>query len=279
MSVLIASLNSGSNGNAYYVGTDEEAVLIDAGISCKETEKRMKRIGLSMEIVRAVFISHEHNDHIGGVSVLARKYRLPVYMTPATESGMRIPAPVSFIKRFKADEPVQVGQLEVTGFSKTHDAADPHSFIIRHRHIQIGVFTDIGRVCDNVKKHFSQCHAVFLESNYDAEMLEQGRYPEHLKKRIRGGEGHLSNEEAWELFQEHRGEQLSHLLLSHLSRNNNTHEKVKEVFSREPSRIHIEIASRYRPSEVYSITGTEADKPQIVNKQIAPEQLRLFEGE
>jgi phosphoribosyl 1,2-cyclic phosphodiesterase len=167
-----------------------------------------------------------------------------------------------------------VGQLEVTGFTKTHDAADPHSFIIRHRHIQIGVFTDIGRVCDNVKKHFSQCHAVFLESNYDVEMLEQGRYPEHLKKRIRGGEGHLSNEEAWELFQHHRGEQMSHLLLSHLSRNNNTHEKVKEVFSREPSRIHIEIASRYRPSEVYRITGTEIDKPGPVITE--PQQLKLF---
>lgn len=279
MSVMIASLNSGSNGNAYYVGSADEAVLIDAGISCRETERRMARLGLAIEKLRAVFISHEHTDHIGGVAVLARKYRLPIYVTSATESGMRIPAPISFIRRFRADEPVSIGQLQVTGFTKTHDAADPHSFIIQHRQIQVGVFTDIGRVCNNLKKHFSQCHAAFLESNYDAAMLEQGRYPEHLKKRIRGGEGHLSNEEAWELFQQHRGEQLSHLLLSHLSRNNNTHEKVKEVFSRDTGNTHIIIASRYRPSEVYSITGTEADKPQIVNKQTGPEQLRLFEGE
>jgi phosphoribosyl 1,2-cyclic phosphodiesterase len=279
MSVMIASLNSGSNGNAYYVGSADEAVLIDAGISCRETERRMARLGLAIEKLRAVFISHEHTDHIGGVAVLARKYRLPIYVTSATESGMRIPAPISFIRRFRADEPVSIGQLQVTGFTKTHDAADPHSFIIQHRHIQVGVFTDIGRVCNNLKKHFSQCHAAFLESNYDAAMLEQGRYPEHLKKRIRGGECHLSNEEAWELFQQHRGEQLSHLLLSHLSRNNNTHEKVKEVFSRDTGNTHIIIASRYRPSEVYSITGTEADKPQIVNKQTGPEQLRLFEGE
>lgn len=276
MSVMIASLNSGSNGNAYYVGTAEDAVLVDAGISCREIERRMTRLGLSMEKLRAVFISHEHNDHIGGVSVLARKFRLPVYMTTATETGMRIPAPVSFIRRFKADEPVQVGQLEVTGFTKTHDAADPHSFIIRHRHIQIGVFTDLGRVCDNLKKHFTGCHAAFLESNYDVEMLEQGRYPEHLKKRIRGGEGHLSNDEAWELFQQCRGEQMSHLLLSHLSRNNNTHEKVKELFSRDTGNTHIVIASRYRPSEVFTITGTEADKPQAAAVVPVVEQLRLF---
>jgi hypothetical protein len=107
-------------------------------------------------------------------------------------------------------------------------------------------------------------------------MLEQGTYPEHLKRRIRGGEGHLSNEEAWELFQQHRGEQLSHLLLSHLSRNNNTHEKVKELFSRDNGNTHIVIASRYRPSEVYTITGTDVDKPQAAPVVPVVEQLRLF---
>jgi hypothetical protein len=110
-------------------------------------------------------------------------------------------------------------------------------------------------------------------------MLEQGTYPEHLKKRIRGGEGHLSNDEAWELFQQHRGEQMSHLLLSHLSRNNNTHEKVKELFSRDNGNTHIVIASRYRPSELFSITGTETDKPKNTIKQSPPEQLSLFVGE
>jgi hypothetical protein len=106
-------------------------------------------------------------------------------------------------------------------------------------------------------------------------MLENGRYPEHLKRRIRGGDGHLSNEEAWQLFHQHRGTQMSHLLLSHLSRNNNTHEKVREVFSQQPSDTHILIASRYRPSEVYEITGTEADKPSN-NQYKPPQQLRLF---
>lgn len=273
MSVFIASLNSGSNGNAYYVGTRKDAVLIDAGLSCRETEKRMLRLGLSMQQLRGIFISHEHGDHIGGLHVLSRKYQLPVYITEATQLGLRLSPGEKLIKRFTVGNPILLGDLQVEAFPKYHDAADPHSFTVVHNQIRVGVFTDIGRVCDNLKTHFASCHAAFLESNYDADMLENGRYPEHLKRRIRGGDGHLSNEEAWQLFQQHRGPQLSHLLLSHLSRNNNTHEKVKEVFTRESSDTHILIASRYRASEVYEITGTEADKPR---KADTPTQLNLF---
>lgn len=274
MSIFIASLNSGSNGNAYYVGTRKDAVLIDAGLSCRETEKRMLRLGLSMQQIRGIFISHEHGDHIGGLQVLSRKYQMPVYITEATQLGLRLSPGSQLIKRFKAADPVILGDLQIEAFTKYHDAADPHSFTIAHKHIRVGVFTDIGRVCENLQQHFSVCNAAFLESNYDTEMLENGRYPEHLKKRIRGGHGHLSNEEAWQLFQKHRGPQLSHLLLSHLSRNNNTHEKVKAVFTREPSDTHILIASRYRASEVYEITGTDADKPR---NTAMPSQLNLFE--
>lgn len=275
MSIFIASLNSGSNGNAYYIGNHQEAVLVDAGLSCRETEKRMTRLGLSMNRLRAIFISHEHGDHIGGVTVLSRKYQLPVYITENTLTGLRLPPGEKLIRRFSTNESVAIGDLQVEAFSKYHDAADPHSFTIQYKHIRVGVYTDLGRVCDNLRNHFAGCNAAFLESNYDAEMLENGRYPEHLKRRIRGGDGHLSNEEAWQLFHQHRGPQMTHLLLSHLSRNNNTHEKVKEVFSQQPSDTHILIASRYRPSEVYEITGTEADKPS--NKQyIPPHQLRLF---
>lgn len=275
MSIFIASLNSGSNGNAYYIGNHQEAVLIDAGLSCRETEKRMLRLGLSMNRLRAIFISHEHGDHIGGVTVLSRKYQLPVYITENTQAGLRLPPGEKLIRRFSADETVEIGELQVEAFSKYHDAADPHSFTIQYKHIRVGVYTDLGRVCDNLRNHFAGCHAAFLESNYDAEMLENGRYPEHLKRRIRGGDGHLSNEEAWQLFQQHRGPQMSHLLLSHLSRNNNTHEKVKEVFSREAADTHILIASRYRPSEVYEITGTDADKPSNTQSK-PPQQLSLF---
>src|SRR5688572_23810621 len=122
MSLFIASLNSGSNGNCYYVGNHSEAVLIDAGISCRETERRMANLGLAMEKVKAVFISHEHSDHINGLAVLVKKYRLPVYISEATlrNSGMILPQ--DLVRHFNS-ESVSIGALRVTAFEKQHDAA------------------------------------------------------------------------------------------------------------------------------------------------------------
>src|SRR5688572_24911000 len=122
MSLFITSLNSGSNGNCYYVGNDEEAVLVDAGISCKETEVRMRRLGLSMDKVKAIFVSHEHTDHISGIPVLARKYKLPVYITPGTLKNCFFNSRHYPIHLFKAYEPVTIGSLTISGFPKLHDA-------------------------------------------------------------------------------------------------------------------------------------------------------------
>src|ERR1700744_5411222 len=120
MSLYIASLNSGSNGNCYYVGNDEEAVLIDAGISCRETEKRMNRLGLSIEKVKAVFISHEHSDHINGLEVLSKKYQIPVYITPATLQSSRLDLQHDLVRSFKAYTPVSIGGISVSAFPKFH---------------------------------------------------------------------------------------------------------------------------------------------------------------
>lgn len=253
MSVYITSLNSGSNGNCYYVGNQQEAILVDAGISCRETEKRMTRLGLSMSKVRAIFVSHEHSDHIRGIPVLAKKYGLPVYITPSTlqYSGLELNAEQvvllqSFVK-------VQIGGLSIVAFPKLHDAGDPQSFVITYNEIKIGVFTDIGAVCRQVISHFKQCHAVFLEANYDEQMLDQGRYPYHLKARIRGGKGHLSNRQALQLFLDHRPLHLSHILLSHLSQDNNDPQLVNDLFNRHAQGIHITVASRHQETPVYCI--------------------------
>ncbi|HUM51750.1 MAG TPA: MBL fold metallo-hydrolase, partial [Chitinophagales bacterium] len=186
MSLHITSLNSGSNGNCYYVGNEHDAVLVDAGISCKEIEKRMSNLGLPMSRVKALFISHEHTDHIRGASVLSRKYKLPVYITPETlrKGGMHIEK--SLQHTFTANEAVAVGSLSVIPFAKDHDAADPYSFRVAYNGINIGVITDIGNVCERVVHHFRQCHACFLEANYDEKMLVEGGYPIFLKNRIRG---------------------------------------------------------------------------------------------
>ena len=272
MSLFIASLNSGSNGNCYYIGNETEAVLIDAGISCRETEKRMRQIGLSMKKVKAVFISHEHTDHIKGITTLSEKYQLPVFITNLTlrHSGLSISK--KLVNHFLPHKPVQLGKLKITGFPKQHDAGDPHSFVVACNNIKVGVFTDIGFACEKVKSYFSNCHAAFLEANYDEVMLEKGRYPYYLKQRISSDVGHLSNAQALALFLQHRPAHMSHLLLSHLSKDNNSPEVAKSLFDTHAGNTNIIVASRYEPTEVYTIT--ENGKQSI---PLTVRQLGLFE--
>lgn len=254
MALYITSLNSGSNGNCYYIGNEEDAIFIDAGISCRETETRMKRLNLSMEKVRAVFISHEHSDHIRGLSVLAKKYSLPVYITPATlqYSGLRFTSHVP-VMPLNASAIINIGDIAIKAFPKHHDAADPHSFIVSYNNINIGVFTDIGTPCEQLIHHFQQCHAAFLETNYDEEMLDRGRYPFFLKNRIRGGRGHLSNAQALEVFKTHKPSFMSHLLLSHLSKDNNCPELVAGLFREHANGTEIVVASRFNETAVYRV--------------------------
>ena len=253
MSLYIASLNSGSNGNCYYVGNDTEAILVDAGISCRETEKRMLRLGLSMNRVKAIFISHEHSDHIKGLCVLAKKYQIPVYITPGTLVCSKLTLDDKLVRPFKPYQEVYVGDICVTAFPKLHDAFDPHSFLISCNGIRVGVFTDLGDVCDGLTLHFSQCHAAFLEANYDSDMLNNGRYPYYLKTRIRGGRGHLSNVQALNLFKASKPPYMTHLLLSHLSKDNNCPDLVHRLFSDHASNTEIVVASRYVETAVYKI--------------------------
>ena len=278
MSLFTTSLNSGSNGNCYYIGNETEAVLIDAGLSCRETEKRMRMLGLSMHSVKAIFISHEHTDHIKGVQVLAEKYDLPVLISSTTAKHSGIKIKNQLVKHFIAHEPVCIGNLSITAFPKFHDAADPHSFIITCNSITIGIFTDIGSPCERLIKHFSQCHAAFLETNYDETLLENGRYPVYLKNRIRGGKGHLSNTQALDIFIRHKPSFMTHLFLSHLSKDNNSPELVQQLFDKHAGSTNIIIASRYEPTAIYKIqkTGDRVNVKTIPIRSLRPEQLSLF---
>ena len=275
MSLFITSLNSGSNGNCYYIGNDTEAVLVDAGISCREIERRMKRLGLLMEKIKAVFVSHEHSDHIKGLPVLVKKYQLPVYITPMTMRSGGLNFEENLLKNFIAHEPVSIGGLSVTAFPKFHDACDPYSFIVSDDNICIGIFTDIGAPCVHLKKYFQKCHAAFLEANYDEKMLEKGNYPIYLKNRIRGGKGHLSNKQAVELFVTYKPDFMSHLLLSHLSKNNNSPELVQELFDAHAENVKIIVASRYEETEVFHISLNESIKQIPVYQPVAKSTLQL----
>jgi phosphoribosyl 1,2-cyclic phosphodiesterase len=255
------------------VGNDTEAVLVDAGISCRETEVRMKRLGLSLKKVKAIFITHEHSDHIYGVATLSKKYQIPVYITEETKRSGRVSVKPHLQYSFNAYQTIFVGALSVTPIPKTHDAIDPYSFMIASDTVRVGVFTDIGFACEHTINQFQQCHAVFLESNYDEEMLEKGRYTPMLKERIRGGRGHISNKEALQLFLKYKPGFMSHLILSHLSAENNTQKIVRELFNAVAGDTKIIIASRSKESPIYHIRSAWRKQH---NKNVVEEQLSLF---
>lgn len=278
MGLSVASLNSGSNGNCYYVGNGREGILIDAGISSRETEKRLERLGIHPGRLKAIFITHEHGDHIKGLRSLVKKFKVPVFITQDTLTHGRLKIKEVFLRHFTPFQPVSVGSISVTAFPKYHDACDPHSFIVSCNRINVGIFTDIGALCKNVIHHFKQCHAAFLEANYDEEMLENGRYPYMLKQRIRGGKGHLSNRQALQLFMNHRPPFMSHLFLSHLSENNNRPEIVQNLFTRCCGKTKVVVASRYEESALFEIDSNlrhaiRPPQPKAIKHQL---QLSLF---
>ena len=278
MSLFIASLNSGSNGNCYYIGNEQEAILVDAGICCREIEKRMSRLGLSLKKVKAIFVSHEHSDHISGINVLAKKYQLPVYVTEGTQKHCRLRLDKHLIFRFSPYQPIYVGGLSITAFPKFHDACDPHSFIVASTSVKVGIFTDIGLACPHVIHHFRQCHAAFLEANYDEDMLMNGSYPYYLKKRIMSDNGHLSNVQALQLALAHKSSMMSLLLLSHLSENNNCPKLVEDLFTQRLAKLQIIIASRYEETAVYHITNERVvhARRKIIHRHHSQYQLSLF---
>jgi phosphoribosyl 1,2-cyclic phosphodiesterase len=278
MSVQIASLNSGSNANCYYIGNGKEAVLIDAGLSCRETEKRLKRLELNIAAIKGIFVSHEHDDHIAGLPVLSKKHRIPVYITNNTLQNCRFEISKELTYSFSHTQPIAIGDLSITPFLKSHDANDPHSFIVSSKNVHVGVITDIGYACKHVIRHFKLCDAVFLESNYCEQMLADGSYPVSLKRRISSRKGHLSNDQALELFLKHKPKNLQLLILSHLSQNNNHPEIVNKMFTENAGHVKIVVASRYKETELFHIERSHIVKsPKVIKLKKNKAQLSLFD--
>jgi len=251
--LTICAIASGSNGNCYYVGNSNEAVLVDAGISARQTIARMHLRNLDPSLIKAVFISHEHADHTSGVRVLSKRLKIPVYLTSQTYMAMYMHHRPASPRFFSPGCEIAVGQFRIFPFSKRHDAAEPCSFRIEYKGISTGVFTDIGSACENVIQNIGQCHVVFLESNYDEKMLWNGSYPWQLKKRIASEFGHLSNDQAYNLIMNNSGAQLRDVFLSHLSAENNTPDTAYNRFSELIGKIQIHLTSRYEPGEVVRV--------------------------
>ena len=243
--VEICSLASGSNGNCYYIGDDNEAVIVDAGIGWRRFSERMKTAGLDVCRVRAIFVTHEHRDHAGSARVVAKKLFIPTYMTAGTYYRIYTRHRPSPFCAIEPDSVTEIGGIRVHSFPKSHDAAAPVSFRIEIAGHTVGVMTDIGVADAVVCKNFSMCDAVFLESNYDPQMLIDGPYEAYLKERVGSDVGHLSNFQAYSLVCEHANPSLSHIILSHISADNNTSEKILEAFAGVSDKYNISLASRY----------------------------------
>ncbi|TDS08426.1 MBL fold metallo-hydrolase [Sphingobacterium paludis] len=249
-----SALASGSNGNCYYLASGEgDAILIDAGINTKHIELRMAKLGIDPSHISAIFITHEHSDHIRGLSVFCKRYQVPVYITAGSYKGSRLNLPPDLVHIILPNAKVEIGSLSVYGIPKYHDAKEPCSFLVSDGKINIGVLTDLGRACDNVKHVIKHADVLLLEANYDEEMLEKGRYSFYLKNRIRSGWGHISNRLSLEVFLENRSPRLKHLILSHLSGQNNTVELVEQTFAPHCADLTLSVATRYQETELFDV--------------------------
>lgn len=249
----ICAIASGSNGNCYYIGNQTDAILIDAGISTKQILLRMKERDLNPTKIKALFITHEHSDHMRGARVFGKKLQIPVYMTAKTYNGSYKNLRPDYPRFFSPEQTIDVGDFTIYPVLKKHDAAEPCSFRIEYQKQNVGVFTDIGEACNNVKTHLQLCDSLFLESNYDEKMLWEGNYPWHLKKRVASEVGHLSNVQAFELLNQHAGNQLQCVFLSHLSKENNSPEIAYATMETLSDRFLVKMASRYEASEVFQL--------------------------
>lgn len=249
----ICAIASGSNGNCYYIGNEKDAVLIDAGLSTKQILLRMRERNLNPLKIKAVFITHEHSDHLSGARVFAKKMHVPVYMTSKTYYGAYRNQRPDYPKFFNPGDIIDVGEFSIHSFLKNHDATEPCSFRVQYKNKSIGVFTDIGEPCDNVKSHLQMCDGLFLETNYDEKMLWEGSYPYFLKQRVSSGVGHLSNMQALELLQNHANENLKCVFLSHISKENNSPEIAHQSMHSLISKFDVKVTSRNEAGEVYVI--------------------------
>lgn len=256
--LIAISLQSGSSGNSIYVETNGVRLLFDAGISGVQAAERLAAHGRDIRSVQAVIISHDHGDHIRHAGVFHRKFGIPVYVTPATLAAASTRCTLGTlrdIRHFRSSDKLRFNDVLVQAIPTPHDGADGAAFVVQSGQKRLGILTDLGHIFKDLVAVVSSLDAVFLESNYDPEMLAAGPYPAYLKQRIRGPRGHLSNQEAADLLRRAaEARRLKWACLSHLSdQNNNPQQALKTSRASVAERIVLHTADRYAASGIFTV--------------------------
>jgi len=252
----VASLGSGSAGNATLVRTENTTLLVDCGFTLKETLKRMASLGVSPSDLTAVLISHEHSDHIKGIGPLSRKFGVPIYLTHGTFRRLKDNRLLAY-ELFHAHAPFTLGDIEVDPFPTPHDAAESCQFVLRNNQVSFAVATDMGICPPHVLSKLSGVNGMLIECNYDEDMLRNGPYPPSLQHRIRGQFGHLGNVQAGPVVRAIDHPALQTILLGHLSEKNNTESCARDAvlasITRNPERV--EVLKQHAASQWYAISS------------------------
>lgn len=222
----MCSIASGSSGNCIYVGSDHTHLLVDTGISKKRIDAGLKELEIKGEELSGILVTHEHSDHIQGLGVFSRKYEIPIYASPGTIEGIKSYSglgkmPEGLLHPIQIDQKFSLGDITIDPFAISHDANEPTGYRMECGGKSAAVVTDLGIYTDYVVNKLQNLDAVLLEANHDIHMLEVGAYPYYLKQRILGDKGHLSNELSGRLLCDILHDNLKHIILGHLSKENN----------------------------------------------------------
>jgi phosphoribosyl 1,2-cyclic phosphodiesterase len=264
MVLKFLSLASGSSGNCYFLGANDYGILLDAGIHFQTLRKILKDHQIDLEQILAVFITHDHIDHIKSVGSLGEKCGIPVYATQLVHSGInscRIIKKKLHISRriIEKEQAVAIREFTITAFDVPHDASDCVGYLIQYKHHTCVLATDVGQINPAMAKYLRVANHLILETNYDKEMLLSGNYPDVLKERIMNGKGHLCNTEAAEFLAANYDGRLKNIWLCHLSKNNNHPElacnSVEQAFAQRGIQMDADVRltalQRTTPSELY----------------------------
>ena len=265
MKVKFLSLSSGSSGNCYYLGTNTYGILIDAGIGVRTIKKYLKEYGLALERIRAVFVTHDHADHIKSVGTLGEKYGIPIYATPEIHIGinknycMTEKLSAKSIHYIHKETPLQLEDFRITAFEVPHDGTDNVGYCIEVGGKTFSFLTDLGEITPTAAQYICRTNHLVIEANYDEEMLKMGPYPYHLKQRISSSNGHMCNRDTAEFLANNMNDQLKNIWLCHLSKDNNHPElalKTAEFIFRKKNIIpgkdvQLAVLKRNTPSEFH----------------------------